>query len=273
MNLFQRRLARHLTRLREESGYSRSQVADLAGWSPPKVSRIEHGKSAPKTVDLESLLGLYRCDPDRAAALIDLARQARMRGWWVAFNDVFTGSYIAMEDGAACIRVWEAQLIPDLLQTEAYARAVITATRPHTPEAVHRQVQARMARRSVLNRDCPPSFHAVIDEAVLRRPVGGPEVMVPQYLRLLTMARQPHVTLQVLPLAAGAHAGLLGSFALLGFTDPDDADTGYAMGQAGEICLEEPDQVGRIGPLWDRLVTAAASPNDSLSMVAELAEV
>lgn len=174
MTIARRRLARHLTQLREEAGYTPAQVADLLGWSRPKVSRIECGKTVPKDADLEALLGLCRCDQDQAASLADLARQARTRGWWTTFNDVFAGLYVALEDGAASIRVWEAQLVPDLLQTEAYARAVITATDPCTPGSVHRQVQALMARRSVLNRDHPPGFHAVIDEAVLCRTVGGP---------------------------------------------------------------------------------------------------
>ncbi len=272
MNAPQRRLARHLTRLRQEAGYTPAQVADLLGWSRPKVSRVECGKSVPKDTDLQALLNLCRCDPGQATALTDLAQQARTRGWWTTFNDVLTNSYVALEDGASSIRVWEAQLIPDLLQTEAYARAAITATHPHALGSVHRQVQARMARRSVLNRDYPPTFHAVIDEAALRRPIGGPEVMEPQYVRLLTLARQPHIMLQLLPFAAGPHPGLAGSFALLGFDDPADPDAAFTKGQSGEIEIEAAEQTANTTLMWDRIVASAASPDDTRSMIANLTE-
>lgn len=157
------------------------------------------------------------------------------------------------------------------MQTEAYARTVISAVRPDSPESVQRRVQARMARRTLLGRDDAPDFHAVIDEAVLRRSIGGPEVMGPQLLRLANMAKQPNITLQVLPFAAGAHAGLEGSFVLLSFADPADPDVPYIEGQGGDVYLEAADQIARIRLVWNRIVSAAASPEESLAIITEVA--
>ncbi len=269
LTVLQRRLARELTVLREEAGYAPREVAELLGWSRPKVSRIETARSVPRVADVEALLSLYLPDPAQALRLIDLTRQARQRGWWTAFTDVLAGSYVSLEDGAGHIRTWQAQLVPDLLQTEAYARQVIAAAHPDPAEITHRRVQARMARRAVLGRDSAPRFHAILDEAVLHREIGGAEVMEPQFVRLLTMGRQPHVTLQVLPFAAGAHAGLNGSFALLGFPDPDEPEVGYAEGQSGEVQVDAPEQVARMRRRWTGLVEAALSPSDSMSLIAE----
>jgi transcriptional regulator with XRE-family HTH domain len=268
----QRRLGRDLARLRERAGLSQEQVAEQLGWSRPKVGRIEAASTMPKIADVEALLGLYGADSAEAAMLAKLAKDAQQRGWWTAFNDVFTGSFVGLEDEACEIRTWETQFVPGLLQTEAYARAVISAVRPDSPESVHRRVQARMARRTLLGRDNAPELHAVIDESVLRRTIGGPEVMNAQFGRLAAMAKQPNITLQVLPFTAGAHAGLEGPFVLLGFPDPADPDIPYIEGQGGDVYLEAADQVARIRLVWDRVVAAAGSPGDSLAMITELAE-
>jgi hypothetical protein len=169
---------------------SASGVGRLLGWSRPKVSRIEAGKTVPKAADVEALLNLYLPDPAKATPLLQLAHDARTRGWWTAFSDVFTGSYVGLEDGATAIRTWEAQLIPCLLQTEAYARTVIAATCPDAPDSVHRQVQARMA---LLTRDGP----RIIDFGIARAAditaitrtgvsVGTPAFMAPEQFRAST---------------------------------------------------------------------------------------
>ena len=268
----QRRLGRDLARFRERAGLSQEQAAEQLGWSRPKVGRIEAAKTMPKIADVEALLGLYGADSAEAALLVRLAKDAQQRGWWTAFNDVFTGSFVGLEDEAAEIRTWETQFVPGLLQTEAYARAVISAARPDSPESVHRRVQARMARRTLLGRDNAPKLHAVIDESVLRRAIGGPEVMNAQFARLAAMTKQPNITLQVLPFAAGAHAGLEGPFVLLSFSDPADPDIPYIESQGGDVYLEAADQVARIRLVWERIVAAAASPEESLAIITDLTE-
>ncbi len=271
VTVLHRRLARHLTRLREEARYSQAQVAAQLGWSGPTISRIEAGKTVPKAAALQALLNLYAPGAAQAASLIELARDARLRGWWTAFSDVFTSPLVALEDGASSIRVWEPQLIPDLLQTEAYARTVIKATHPYAPQTVHRQVQARMLRRGLLGRDHAPTLHAVIDEAVLHRHIGGPDVMEPQFVRLLTATRQPHVTLQILPFTAGTHAGLNGPFTLLGYSDPTDPAIAYTQSQWNDDYQEAPDKIDKMTTIWHDLTNAGASPDDSKSLLTELA--
>jgi transcriptional regulator with XRE-family HTH domain len=268
----QRRLGRDLARLRESAGLSQEQAAAQLRWSRPKVGRIEAAKTMPKIADVEAMLGLYGADSAQAAMLIQLVRDAQQRGWWMAFNDVFTGSFVGLEDEASLIRSWQAQLIPGLLQTEGYARAVISAVRPESPGGVHRRVQARMARRTLLGRDTAPTLHAVIDEAVLRRQIGGVDVMRAQLSHLATVAKQPNVTVQVLSFTAGAHAGLEGPFVLLTFPDPADPDIPYVEGQGGEVYIESADQIARFGSVWDQLVHAAATPADSLTIITGLAE-
>jgi len=168
-----RRLARSLKEARQRAGLTAVQAAARLGWSQPKISHIENGRTKPGVEDVEVMLTLYGITSPERDALLTLTREAERRGWWTNYADVFTGSYVALEDEASLIREWEPQFVPGLLQTQDYAREVIRAGRPHVDEhELRRRVMARMARQTLLRREPePPHLHAVLDEAILRRPM------------------------------------------------------------------------------------------------------
>ncbi|WP_055478225.1 helix-turn-helix domain-containing protein [Sphaerimonospora mesophila] len=264
-----RRLARELRRLRENSGLSPEAAAARLGWSRSKISRIETGRTRASSADVSDICDLYGVDSRARAGLIQLAKEGRQRGWWTAYADVFTGSYVGLEDEAAFIRQWEVQLVPGLLQTEDYARHVISAGRPGAPDPddVHRRVRARMARRTLLSRPNAPELHAVLDEGVIRRPIGGPRVMRDQLDALLNSARRPNVTIRVLPYDVGAHAGLEGAFTILSFAEEADPDVAYVEGTAGDVYVESTEQVDRYRSAFARISDAALPAEESLKLI------
>lgn len=267
----QRRLARALRRTREALGLKPEDIARELRWDRSKISRIETSRVKAKPGDVAELLDLYGVtSPDRDA-LLNLATEANQRGWWTAFGDVFTGSYIELEHDASLIRSWQAQLIPGLLQIEEYARAVIAAARPdENADSIEMRVKARMARRTLLGEERAPTLHVVIDEAVLRRRIGGPAVMRRQLSYLWDAAHRPNVTVQVLPFAAGAHAGVEGSFIILSFDDPADPDVPYSEGPFGDVYPESTGEQARIRLNWDRISNAALPHQESAAFIAEL---
>ncbi|MEV4375306.1 helix-turn-helix transcriptional regulator [Streptosporangium sp. NPDC049644] len=269
-----RRLARELRKMREENGLSPESAAIRLGWSRSKVSRIETGRTRASVSDVASVCDLYGAGSSVRAGLIQLAKEVRQRGWWTAYADVFTGSYIGLEDEAALIHQWEVQLVPGLLQTEDYARAVISAGRPepYDAEDIHRRVMARMARRTLLSRPDAPELYAVVDEGVIRRPIGSPELMRDQLQALLIAARRPNVTIRVLPYRAGAHAGLEGAFTVLSFAEEVDPDVAYVEGTAGDVYIESSDQIDRYKMAFERICGAALPPDASMGLIAEAKE-
>ncbi|WP_433331903.1 helix-turn-helix domain-containing protein [Spirillospora sp. CA-294931] len=268
-----RRLARELRQLRERVGLRPDAVAQELGWDRSKISRIETARTKPKIGDVEGLLALYGCAGPKRDALVQLAKDARRRNWWTAFGDVFDGTFVGLEDECAQILSWQPQIVPGLLQTEEYARAVISAARTDGPDEVHKRVQARMARRPLLNRPSnAPRFHAVLDEAVVRREIGGPEVMRNQLVELWSAAQRPNIDLQILPFSAGAQAGLDGRFVILCFENDDDPDVVYIESAAGDVYPESAEQVNRLRLEWERLRGAALSVEESAAMFAELSK-
>ncbi|MFB4318495.1 helix-turn-helix transcriptional regulator [Actinomadura sp. 21ATH] len=267
-----RRLARELRRLRETQGLTLQEVADRLDWSRATVSRLETGQTRPKPGDIADLLDLYGVpSPDRDA-LINLAREAGQRGWWTAYADVFTGSYVALEDEASRIRAWDTQLIHGLLQTEAYAREVITAGRMLPgPTEIERRIDARKARQKLLDREEAPRLHLVFDECVLHRPIGGPAVMRAQLEALLEFAARPRIEIQILRYDTGAHAGLDGRFTILSFPNPADPDIAYVEGTMGDVYLESAEAIATHGDRFDRVAAAALPPEDSAHLIAEAA--
>lgn len=267
-----RRLARELRRMRESSGLSPEAAAAQLGWNRSKISRIETGRTRPSPSDVADVCELYGVESGVRAALIELAKEARKRGWWTAYADVFTGSYVGLEDEASLIRQWEVQLIPGLLQTEDYARTVIMAGRPepHDPDDIHKRVMARMARRALLSRPNAPTLLAVLDEGVLRRPIGGRELMRDQLEALLIATRRPNVTVRVLPYSVGAHAGLEGAFTILSFAEEVDPDVAYVEGTAGDVYVESSDQVDRYRVAFERIVDVALPPEESQGLIAHI---
>jgi transcriptional regulator with XRE-family HTH domain len=270
----QRRLAQALRELRHEAGLTQDAVAARMGWHTSKLFRLENARS-PRVdwLDVKELMDMYGVRSPHREALIQLARDARMMGWWTPYRDVFTGSYVALEDEASAMRLYCPELIPGLLQTEAYARAVIHAVRPgYDDESVERRVTARLTRQKVLlDRASPPQLVLVLNEAVLRRLVGDAHVMTAQLQALAAAAQRPQVILQVLPFSAGAHASLEGGFVLIQFPEETDPDVVYVEGIMGDLYLESVGEVKRYQSAFERIQTVAFSPEESLTVISEMA--
>jgi transcriptional regulator with XRE-family HTH domain len=262
-----------MVRLRHSSGLTMEVAVQRLGWSTSKLHRLENGRSRISTDDLDDLLELYGVHSPQREALIQLGRDARKRGWWTKYADVFTGSYMSMESEAARIQV-NAHVVPGIFQTADYAREVVTRTRPAiTAEDAERRVAARIARQEALfSRADPPEIYVVLDEAVLHRQVGGPAVTRGQLTALIEAGTRPDVTIQVLPFAAGANAGMDGKFALLAFPHPDDPPVAYVEGLMGDVYVEDGEEVGRFSLAWTHLVTQALSTADSTGMISTLAK-
>lgn len=267
-----RRLARELRRLREEQQLTLQEVADRLAWSRATVSRLETGQTRPHHGDVADLLDLYGITSPERDALIALARQAKQRGWWTAYADVFTDSYVAFEDEASRICTWDPQLIHGLLQTEDYARAVITSGRMLSGSAVERRIAARKIRQQLLDRADAPELYAILDEAVLRRPIGPHSVMSDQLRALVEAARRPHVTIRVLPYAAGEHAGLDGRFTMLSFPDPADPDIAYVEGTMGSVYLESSEETQQHRNRFEQIRKLSLAPLESMEVITRAAE-
>jgi transcriptional regulator with XRE-family HTH domain len=271
-----RRLAMELLRRREATGMSREEVARQLEWSTSTLFRIETGRSRPQPGNVRTLLELYGVTGPERDGLIQLTRDARQPGWWHSFRDVLPNPYevyIGLEGGAASIRNFEPVVVPGLLQTGDYARAMFrNGPRELDRDEVERRVEVRLARQEILARDNRPRLWAVIDEAVIRRLVGGPEVMRGQLRHLADVAQQGKTTVQVVPYRAGAHAGTTGPFVILDFDEPTDPAVVYVETLAGDIYLEERPDVNRYTLAFDRLVAAALHPDDSVRLIEQAAD-
>ena len=268
-----RRLMRELTRLRQAQGLSLETAAQRLDFSKSKLYRLENGRSRITLDDLEDMLDLYAVRSPQREALVQLGRDARKRGWWTAYSDVFTGSYVGLESEASRIQV-NAHIVPGFLQTADYARAIIAATRPalETSE-VDRRVTARTVRQNALfGRDEPPEIHVVLDEVALRRQVGSPQAMAAQLETLAEASARPGMTFQVLPFALGASAGMEGEFVILIFPDPEDPPVAYAEGLMGDVYLESEEELDVYNLAWIHVVNAALSPSESASMIHTIAK-
>jgi len=267
-----RRLSGELRRLRDHAQLTIDDVAEKLACSASKISRIETGHVSVTPRDTRDMLKLYGVEPNQLEALVQLAKEARKKGWWHSYNEVFTGAFVGLEAETSSLRAYQALLVPGLLQTEDYMRAVIRAARPDATEAhVEKRVKARLARQRLLTDLDPPRYWAVIDEAVLCRTVGGPKVMRAQLNWLIARASLPHVTIQVLPFSAGAHAGMEGPFLILGFPEQADPDVVYVDNTTAGIYLEEPAEILRYTLMFDHLRAAALAPDDTLTRIAAAA--
>src|ERR1700753_1911440 len=266
----QRRLAQALRELRREAGLPQDAVGVRMGWHTSKLFRMENARS-PRVdwLDVKELMEMYGVGSPHREALIQLARDARMRGWWTPYRDVFTGSYVALEDESSAMRLYCPELVPGLLQTEDYARAVIRAVRPgYDEDSVERRVTARRTReRVLLERGPRPDLMVVLNEAVLRRLVGDARVMAAQLAALREAAGQRRVVLQVLPFSAGAHASLEGGFVLIQFPQEDDPDVVYVEGIMGDLYLESVEEVKRYQSAFERIQAVALSSQETLTLV------
>jgi Domain of unknown function (DUF5753)/Helix-turn-helix domain len=247
-----------LRRLRTEAGISPEQAGAAIRASEWKVYRLENGQVGFKERDLLDLLRLYGSnDPDEVATVIALAREANLPGWWHPYGDLLPQwfrAYVDLESAARLIRTYEGQLVPGLLQTEDYMRAVIAgALLDDAPDEVERRVALRMTRQALLERPDGPRLWAVVDEAALRRSVGGAEVMRAQLERLVAATKQPNVTLQVLPFGAGAHPAMVSAFSLLRFGDKQLPDVVYVEHLTNALYLDRRDDVERYLHVMDSL--------------------
>ena len=268
-----RRLGAELRRRREEAHVTIDVVADRLGCSPSKVSRIETGHTSATPRDVQDMLEIYGVDLESTGELVQIAREARQKGWWHPFSPVLTGAYIGLETAAGSIRAYEQQVVPGLLQTEEYAIAMIRAARSDdTDPQTEQRVRLRMTRQSLLIQDDPIDLQVVLDEAVVSRPVGGDEVMRAQLRRLVEASDLPHVTLQVLPFAAGAHAGMDGTFTILDFPDAEDPGVVFAENATGGLFLEKSDELRKYVSIFERIRSTALPPEESRKVLATLAE-
>ena len=237
-----RRLAAELRRLRTAADLSREDVAERTGINNATLYRIETARTRPQTRTLIALLQLYGVDDQQRQHLLALAKESAKQGWLRPYHEDLPEeytAYISFEAEADGVRNYESLFIPGLLQTEAYARAVIRGVLPMANQReVEDRVQARIERQQVLTKDDPLKLWAIVDEAALRRLVGGAKVMTDQLRHLLEVITEPNVTLQVIPFGAGAHAGMPGSFVLMDFPDPMDAGLVYIDSMAGDLFLE-----------------------------------
>ncbi|MFY1692581.1 helix-turn-helix domain-containing protein [Plantactinospora sp. WMMB782] len=261
-------LGSQLRKLREARGVSRED----AGWeirsSGSKISRMELGRVGFKERDVADLLTLYQVtDETERNALLSLARQANNPGWWHRYGDVLPNwfqSYLGLEAAAALIRAYEVQYIPGLLQTRDYARAVVLLAHDGAPpDEIDRRVELRMDRQKVLTRPGAPQLWAVVDEAALRRPIGGPEVMRGQIEHLIEAGKLPNVTVQVIPFRAGGHAAAGGAFSLLRFPDQELPDVVYMEQLTSALYLDKRDDVDYYAAAMERLCVEAVPPTET----------
>lgn len=268
-----RRLAAELRRLREEARLTPEATSGLLGWSRPKLVRIETAKGRPTVADVERILDVYGTDYVTRAALLQLTRDIRTRGWWAAFGDVLAGGYAELEDAANRIRTWQTEVVPGLLQTPDYARVLIAGEFPGDKEEIDRRLQARMARRARFARTDAPELDFLVAEEVLRRPVGGPAVMASQLTTLIEAAAQPSVAIRIVPMAHEYRPGLgEGSVDIFEFSAPLELDTAHVETMGGSMYIEDIAQVRRCNSMLDRIAGAALSQEDSVALFAAIRE-
>jgi transcriptional regulator with XRE-family HTH domain len=266
----------HLRRLREAAQVTRERAAEAIRASDSKISRLELGRTGFKQRDVTDLLALYGVnDEDECATLLAMARRANTQGWWHDYGDVIPGwlePYLGLEAAASVIRSYEPQFVPGLLQTRDYAWALIRLGLDDLSEAeVERRVGLRMRRQQLLHRPAPPRLWAVIDEAALRRPTGGPATMRAQLRHLIETAELPHVTIQVLPFSVGSiPVGV--PITLLRFPEGELPDVVYAEQLTGALYLDKPAETELHRHVMNRLGTAAASQKETAAILGRILE-
>ncbi|MGW3267083.1 helix-turn-helix domain-containing protein [Streptomyces sp. NPDC001056] len=276
-----RKLGAELRTLRTGAGLTSGEAARLVGWHQSKVSRIETGASGVKPADLRLLLDAYAVrDAQLRELLLMLAGSEAGDGhrnrWWHAYRGVLPPTYrdfISLESQASAMRTLETTVVPGLLQTAEYARAVTrAAVKDLAEERLDALVEVRLARQDVLRSNPPLELCAVLDEAVLRREVGGPEVMARQLERLMDAARLPQVRLQVLPFGAGAHVGLTGPFVIFSFPSTSDLDVVVLDQLTSSLYLERKEDLRAYSEAFRTLQSHALSPHDSLDYIAGIGD-
>lgn len=268
-------LGAQLRQLREKAGIAREVAGDEIRASPSKMSRLELGRTSFKLRDVNDLLNLYGVhdDADRAT-LIALAKQANTPGWWHAYGDAVPAwfePYLGMEQAARLIRYFEIEFVPGLLQTQDYARVALRIARPDATETeIDLQLALRMRRQRLLHQPDPPHLWAIIDEAVLRRLVGGPETMRRQVWHMIELCKLRHVTIQVLPFSAGGHSTAGGTITLLRFPEGHIPDVVYLEQLNSALYLDKPAETLPYWNVFNSLATKAEDPGASCEIMRRL---
>jgi len=272
-----RRLGADLRQLREQNSLRLEEVADHLGVAPSTLSRIETGKAPTRTSYLAFMLDLYGvADPARRRLLMDLAREGQRKGWWMAYEDVLPpgmGTYLGLEADASALLTFQEQVVPGLVRTTDYARALIAARRPDlAAEQAERLVTVQMRRQDVLRGAEPIQLRLILDEAVLLRSVGSPGIMRDQLTRLMNAELLPTVDIQVVRLAGAPRRVLAPSFGILSFAEPGDGDVACSGGLRGQLHLEQrPAEVQAMRATFDALCRSALPPRESAELIGDLA--
>jgi transcriptional regulator with XRE-family HTH domain len=265
-----RRIARELRHLRERANMTLEQAARQLDMSKSNLSRIENGQIGVKPRDVRAALALYGVTGDEAESLIEVARGAQQRGWWQSYSDVLPDwfeFYVGLEADASCIRTYESETVPGLLQSEEYARAMFQITAGDG--AIDRKVSARLQRQELLHRQPAVELSAVLNEAVLLRPVGGAEVMAQQLDHLVKVSRLPSVTIQILPFSAGGHPAMTTPYVIISFADVADEPIVYLDNLTQGYALDDSDYVEGYTMLHEKLRKMALTPEASIARMNE----
>jgi hypothetical protein len=248
-------------------------VATALGWSESKLSRIETAHTGISEPDLDRLLTLYGVAVEDRGRLRDLARRGRARAWWTPYRSSVPDpydEYLALEAEAVRIFEWEAQVVPGLLQTDEYARAVIeTGADIDDSAIIQRRLALRMGRQNTMSRVPPPTLRIVVDEGVLLRQIGGPAVQRRQLTRLYEASSRPGIELLILPFEAGAHAGLIESFMVLEFAPGTRSPVVHIEGLTGGLFRVKPEEIDVYRDAFDDLQERALSPEESRTAIAQ----
>lgn len=271
-------LGSHLRRLRESRGVTREKAGYSIRASESKISRMELGRVSFKTRDVEDLLTLYGIvDEAERTSLLSLAKEANVAGWWHSYSDVLPSwfpTYVGLEGAASLIRSYEVQFVHGLLQTEAYAHAVVARGMKGASEAdIERRVALRLERQKYLVSESAPDFHVVLDEAALRRPYGDREVMRGQLQHLIDISQRPNVRLQVMPFSFGGHAGESGAFTVLSFPESDLSDVVYLEQLTSALYLDKREDVTQYEKAMKELQQDSPGPDESRDLLRGLLQL
>jgi len=270
-----RRLGQELRRLRELKGMTAEEVAERLLVSQSKISRLENGRRSISQRDVRDLCGVYEVEDHRVIeSLMQMAKDSRQQGWWHSFGDIPYSVYIGLETDAASLRVFAPQVVPGLLQTRAYAEAVIRGALPETATAeIEKRVQVRLRRQDRISaEESPLRLWAVLDEAALRRVVGNRQLMREQLEHLVEVASLPHVTVQVLPFDVGAHPGLNGQYSILEFPDAADSSVVYIEGVTSDLYLEKAGDVQNYSVMYEHLRAQAMNAEQTRQFISDVAK-
>ncbi|UDM05441.1 helix-turn-helix domain-containing protein [Streptomyces longhuiensis] len=268
-----RRLGAELRRLRQASGLKSTEVAERLMVFQPKISHLENGRRAIGPRDVRDLCAIYGVTDEQVIdSLMEMARESGRPGWWNRYGDLTNSVYIGLETDAASLHTYAPLVIPDLLQTPAYAAAVIEETIPlPAAEQAAARLKVRLRRQHrIYDPGCPLRLWVVLDETALRRVVGSPDIMRGQLEHLNALSDEPHITVQVLPYAVGAHPGLSGQFSLLRFAGNTKAGVVYLERFTSDLYLEKASDVQGYGVMYDHLQAQALDPDHTRRFITDV---